>query len=177
MRERLLSFNHFLVYSFANHNGDSTKERKRAQIAQAVVPPSRLMALIGQALKWQQHQGAILPQFDLFRGTAAMKQDVLSPDGQLLRSCDHQDCSDFSRDRTQLLSTSVDHTARIHGLKSGKIVERVWDSKTTDCLQTFKPTTFTKRNCTASAIYQTGGLEHFMMVHEKDVIGLITPPT
>ncbi|CAK7357375.1 unnamed protein product [Dovyalis caffra] len=75
----------------------------------------------------------------------------------------------FSRDGSQLLSASFDNTARIHGLKSGKLLKefrghssyvndaiftsdgtrvitassdctvKVWDMKSTDCIHTFRP--------------------------------------
>jgi WD40 repeat-containing protein SMU1 len=62
------------------HGGHQGRDARRQQLAAALAgelesaAPSRLVALLGQALKWQRHTGALLPavtSFDLFCAASA----------------------------------------------------------------------------------------------------------
>eukprot|EP00919_Chromeraceae_sp_WS-2016_P003510 GHVR01008524.1.p1 GENE.GHVR01008524.1~~GHVR01008524.1.p1 ORF type:complete len:455 (-),score=102.96 GHVR01008524.1:94-1458(-) len=100
---------------------NSTRETKRGELAQKLVkevqeaPPSRLLGLIGHAIKWQTARG-ILPKgakVDLFRGTTSATEVVrdelpttISKSIKLESS--HVECAVFSPDGEFLVTGSSD---------------------------------------------------------------------
>ncbi|CAM9835183.1 unnamed protein product [Chrysoparadoxa australica] len=126
--ERFLKLEHWIKRGSAVDPRDyyshgSSREKRRAEIADAllpevgVVPPSRLLALISQSLKWQQMQG-LLPhgqKYDLFRGDIRLsKTDIderppRKSAGQIrFGSKSYPESVGFSPDGQHLVSGSVD---------------------------------------------------------------------
>eukprot|EP01010_Urceolus_cornutus_P002709 NODE_349_length_1749_cov_188.419412_g283_i0.p1 GENE.NODE_349_length_1749_cov_188.419412_g283_i0~~NODE_349_length_1749_cov_188.419412_g283_i0.p1 ORF type:complete len:535 (-),score=166.78 NODE_349_length_1749_cov_188.419412_g283_i0:143-1690(-) len=113
----------------------STKEKKRQQIAQALVPevqvvaPSRLLTLLNHATKWQQYAG-LLPagkRFDMFRGIAPTVADTVERHPThccrtiKFGSKSHCEVARFSADGQFFATGSVDGFVEIWDYETGRL--------------------------------------------------------
>ncbi|KAI8638486.1 WD40-repeat-containing domain protein [Parasitella parasitica] len=138
--ERYLRLEHTLSRSMFdakdNYPSGMTKEKRRTAIAQslaaevAVVEPARLITLLEDCVKWQQHQG-LLPldsEFDLFRGSHEaqdIEDDAFAKNNytniKLPGKKTYAECTAFSPNGLYLVSGSVDGFIEVWNYMSGKL--------------------------------------------------------
>ena len=118
-----------------NHHFDLPKKIPRASLAKTllreitVAPPSQMLTLIGQALKWQREKNKLSPDhfFDLFRSANAAIVDAVEacPASEHctinfgLKTCPQ--CACFSSDGQLLATGSVDGLVELWNWFSGKL--------------------------------------------------------
>ncbi|RLN95171.1 hypothetical protein BBJ28_00014793, partial [Nothophytophthora sp. Chile5] len=131
------------VFDPAEAYAGSTKQKRRDDVAQlfrsevASVEPSRLLTLLGQALKWQQMQvneglmlGLVAPgeDFDLFQGGA--KEKVVDRSEKLVRKSAGKikfsktsapQCAQFSRDGRMLVTGAKDGFVEVWDFEKCKL--------------------------------------------------------
>lgn len=96
----------------------------------SVAPGSRLLTLLGQSIKWQQHQGIIMPDstYDIFKGTVQVhkaEEDVFPSKPYVSIKFPgkktHAECASFSRNGQYLATGSVDGFIEIWNYLTGKL--------------------------------------------------------